>query len=87
MINVSNKFPDTTYQSNRSGIHHPSPMYFFLERYREAYREEMKSFLDAILFKREPEVTGADGRLPVAMAHAAMLSLSENRPVRLAEIG
>jgi myo-inositol 2-dehydrogenase/D-chiro-inositol 1-dehydrogenase len=86
MISVGNKVPNDAVVSDDRGVHHPLPLHFFLERYQDAYREEMQSFLDAVLCDKEPEVTGLDGRAPVLMAHAAMRSLAEKRPVRLSEI-
>lgn len=86
MISVGNIAAVTTLSSNESGMHGPLPLHFFTERYADAYLEEMKSFLQAILLDRVPEVTGLDGRVPVVMAHAALRSLHEHRPVRLEEI-
>ncbi|RJP22308.1 MAG: inositol 2-dehydrogenase [Candidatus Abyssobacteria bacterium SURF_5] len=86
MVSAGNQVPDTTITSDTAGIHQPLPLHFFLERYQEAYREEMKSFLSSILLDQEPEVTGADGRAPVVMAHAALLSVKEKRPVKLSEV-
>jgi myo-inositol 2-dehydrogenase/D-chiro-inositol 1-dehydrogenase len=57
-----------------------------MERYTEAYLEEMRAFLKAISEDSEPEVTGWDGRIPVVMAYAAKLSITKQRPVRLEEI-
>jgi myo-inositol 2-dehydrogenase/D-chiro-inositol 1-dehydrogenase len=86
MISVGNKAAVTTASSDKRGIHGPLPLHFFTERYADAYLEEMKSFLQAVILNREPEVTGMDGRIPVVMAHAALRSLSEHRPVHLEEI-
>jgi len=86
MISVGNKASVSTVTSDERGIHGPVPLHFFTERYADAYLEEMKSFLQAIILDREPEVTGVDGRIPVVMAYAALRSLSERRPVCLEEI-
>jgi myo-inositol 2-dehydrogenase/D-chiro-inositol 1-dehydrogenase len=63
------------------------PLYFFLERYTEAYMAEMKSFIEVIRQDTPPPVSGLDGRIPVVMGMAAWKSYRENRPVKLSEIG
>jgi len=86
MVVVANRTPEATALSDAGGVHGPLPLHFFVERYREAYLEELRAFLKAILEDREPEVTGRDGRVPVVMAYAAKRSITERRPVHLTEI-
>ena len=86
MVTVANRTPDSASVSDREGVLGPLPSYFFIERYTEAYVEEMRAFLAAILDDGEPEVTGHDGRVPVTMAYAAKRSVAERRPVQLREI-
>jgi myo-inositol 2-dehydrogenase/D-chiro-inositol 1-dehydrogenase len=86
MVAVANHTPDTHVYSNAAGVHAPLPLYFFLERYLDAYIEEIKAFAEAINRNRTPPVVGMDGRIPVVIAMAARQSLAENRPVRLSEI-
>lgn len=57
--------------------------YFFLNRFRNAYRQELIAFFEAILNDREPLVTGADGRAALQLAYAAEHSLWDGRPVSL----
>jgi myo-inositol 2-dehydrogenase/D-chiro-inositol 1-dehydrogenase len=63
-----------------------NPLYFFLERYMDAYAAEMKVFVACITQGTPPPVTGTDGRIPVVMGLAAWKSYRENRPVKLSEI-
>jgi myo-inositol 2-dehydrogenase / D-chiro-inositol 1-dehydrogenase len=72
--------------SDESGVHQPKPLFFFLERYNEAYIQEMRSFIDAVASGKPVPVSGADGRAPVVIGLAAWKSLRENRPVKLSEI-
>ena len=72
--------------SNESGVHSPSPLYFFLERYNDAYITELRAFISAVEDGTPTPVTGDDGRAPVVIGLAALKSLRENRPVRLSEI-
>lgn len=57
--------------------------YFFLERFRDAYRNEMVAFLTAIRDDTAVTVTGDDGRAALRLAAAAEESLRERRPVLL----
>jgi myo-inositol 2-dehydrogenase/D-chiro-inositol 1-dehydrogenase len=85
-IVVSNNTPHTAVYSNTTGVHSALPLYFFLERYTEAYIAEMKAFIGSILQDTAPLVTGLDGRIPVVMGMAAWRSYRENRPVKISEI-
>lgn len=57
--------------------------YFFLNRFRDAYRNEMVAFLTALQTDAPVAVTGEDGRAALRLAYAAEQSRRENRPVRL----
>jgi myo-inositol 2-dehydrogenase/D-chiro-inositol 1-dehydrogenase len=71
---------------NDIGVIGEKPMYFFLERYKGAFIEEMISFTDAVLNSKPVAVNGEDGLENMYAALAAGLSLKENRPVKIAEI-
>ena len=86
VVVISNNTPDTAVVSNASGIHAPLPLFFFIERYTEAYIAEMKEFIECIQQDTSPPVTGIDGRIPVVMGYAAKKSYQDNRPVRLSEV-
>jgi predicted dehydrogenase len=55
------------------------------ERFRDAYREELRAFVRAVLAGEEPPVTGHDGREAVAAVRAANRSWREGRSVRVDE--
>ena len=86
MALATNRTPDAVVYSDGDGVHAALPLYFFVERYSQAYVAEMEAFVAAIAEDREPPVTGRDGRLPVVMAYAAIKSYAEHRPVRLSEV-
>ncbi|NOX61896.1 MAG: inositol 2-dehydrogenase [Chloroflexi bacterium] len=86
VVVVSNKTPDNAVVGDSDGFHAPLPLFFFIERYGEAYVEEMQAFVDSVLKDKTPPVTGIDGRIPVVMGYAAWKSYRENRPVKLEEI-
>jgi myo-inositol 2-dehydrogenase/D-chiro-inositol 1-dehydrogenase len=62
------------------------PLYFFLERYKQAFVDEMISFVDAVLNDRPVAVSGEDGLANMHAALAALVSLRENRPIYIEEI-
>jgi len=59
----------------------------FTERFAEAYAEEIRDFVACILDGRDPSVTGWDARQATAIGVAATLSLDEQRPVMVNEVG
>ena len=83
VVMVGNVKPDTAVLANETGVHSAKPLYFFLERYAEAYQNEMAAFLEAIREDKTPPVTGVDGRIPVVMGYAAWESYRNNRPVQV----
>jgi myo-inositol 2-dehydrogenase/D-chiro-inositol 1-dehydrogenase len=86
VVQVFNNTPNQAVYSNVEGVHAALPLYFYLERYMDAYAAEMKAFIEAIQQDTPTPVTGLDGRIPVVMGLAAWKSYRENRPVKLAEI-
>ncbi len=56
---------------------------FFLERYAEAYRLEMTSFLDAIAVGRMPNPSGEDGLKAQVLADAATESAQTGKAVKV----
>ena len=58
-------------------------VHWFLGRFDQAYVDELRDFVMAIVEDRRPKVTGEDGRAAMALACAAEASLRENRPVSL----
>ena len=60
--------------------------YFFLERFRDAYRLELQAFVDAVRAERAPSPNAEDATEALRAADAATQSLKEGRPVTLSEI-
>lgn len=86
MITTDNNFPENHRYFAGDGIHSSLPLNFFMDRYLEAYANEMKIFCDAVINNSDLPVSGDDGLMSVAIALAAKKSYLENRPVKLAEI-
>ncbi|HIU75697.1 MAG TPA: inositol 2-dehydrogenase [Candidatus Pelethocola excrementipullorum] len=86
MVAMENDSQSSAVVSNAEGVTKEKPVFFFLERYLEAYGKEITAFLDAIIKDKETPLTVADGLKPVLMGLAARKSYEEHRPVKIAEI-
>lgn len=85
-VAVQNDYPNAVEWSTATGVYRDNPKYFFLERYHEAYVEEVKAFIDCIIHDTEPLVNGYDGLQAELIAYAAKKSLDEKRPVKIKEV-
>ncbi len=72
--------------SNEVGVSGDKPLYFFLERYHQAFLDEMNAFFDSVIDGKPCPVGDIDGLKPLLMGFAAKKSLAEGRPVRISEI-
>jgi myo-inositol 2-dehydrogenase/D-chiro-inositol 1-dehydrogenase len=86
VLMAENNTPTRVRLIDSEGAKGDLPLYFFLERYTEAYIQEMQEFVDCVIRDEAPPVTGTDGRIPVVMGKAARLSYEQRRPVKLSEI-
>jgi myo-inositol 2-dehydrogenase/D-chiro-inositol 1-dehydrogenase len=86
MACADNNFPDNHRYYSSDGVHGSLPLNFFMDRYIEAYANEMKIFCNAVINDLPLPVTGEDGLMSVAIALAAKKSYLENRPVKISEI-
>ena len=86
MASDANDLLNTTTVLTKDGAHSEKPLWFFLERYNNAFIAEAKAFTDAVLNDTDTLVTGFDGLQPVKIAMAANLSMKEGRPGKLSEI-
>ena len=86
MAGADNNYPENHRYFASDGVHSSLPLNFFMDRYLEAYANEMKIFCDAVINDLKLPVSGFDGLMSVAIALAAKKSHLENRPVKLSEI-
>ena len=86
VIAISNDSQSSTVISNAEGVTGEKPMFFFLERYMDAYGKEVAAFIDAIVNDKETPLNVYDGLKPVLMGLAAKKSSEEHRPVKISEI-
>jgi myo-inositol 2-dehydrogenase/D-chiro-inositol 1-dehydrogenase len=86
MANADNNFPENHRYFAGDGVHSSLPLNFFMDRYLDAYANEMKVVCNAVINDLPLPVSGDDGLKSVVIALAAKKSVQENRPVKLSEI-
>jgi len=86
MACADNNYPENHRYYAGDGVHGSLPLNFFMERYLEAYANEMKIFCNAVVNDLPLPVSGDDGLKSVAIAYAAKKSYLENRPVKISEV-
>lgn len=71
MASDGNDLLNTATVMTSDGAHSEKPLWFFLERYNQAFIEQVRSFVDAITNNTPVAVGAVDGLRPVLMAQAA----------------
>lgn len=72
--------------SNKHNTFLDNPKHFFLDRYQDAYRDEINEFALTIIENKPSLCSGEDGYRAELLALAARLSWQENRSVALSEL-
>lgn len=85
-VMADNDQPNTSKLLTANGILSETFLWFFVERYKEAFAAEVKAFVDVIATNSEPLVTGIDGLKAVLIARAADESARENKPIKVEEV-
>lgn len=85
-IAVANDASSTAVISDANGVTAEKPLYFFLERYMQAYVKEVSEFVRCIEEDRPVPVGIEDGLQAVVIGLAAKRSLQTGAPVRLDDI-
>jgi len=80
---AGNRTPTTVELADANAVAADKPLYFFLERYADAYRIELNAFLDAVANGTKMPVGAEDGRQALVLADAAVESLRTGRPVKV----
>ena len=78
-ITVSNETDSLAVLSDKNGVLSEKPKYFFLERYKESFINEIGEFIECILHNKKPPVDGVDGLNSVLIAKAAKESLCSGK--------
>ena len=69
MVATSNDTVSSAVISNADGVTGEKPLFFFLERYMQSFRDEMLQFVEAVLEDKATPTTGEDGlNLPLLVA-------------------
>lgn len=85
-LESKNDTPTSVILQNDKGVIGDKPFYTFLDRYENAYAEEIYQFVQSITNKKDVPVTAKDCLPALKMALAANISLKENRIVKIDEI-
>ena len=57
--------------------------FFFIERYDQAYKDQLDAFVNIVINKEKPSVTFEDGRNALILANAAYESFETGKSVRV----
>ncbi|ARP42936.1 Inositol 2-dehydrogenase [Geobacillus thermodenitrificans] len=83
---ADNNRPTNVEVSTAEHVLKDKPLYFFLERYTQAYIHEVAEFVKAILHNEPVICSGFDGLQAQRIAEAAKKSLETGVPVKLEEV-
>ncbi|MGN1443493.1 MAG: inositol 2-dehydrogenase, partial [Acutalibacteraceae bacterium] len=83
---AANDTPTNVTLMNADAVMTDKPLYFFLERYMQSFRDEMIQFVDAVQNDKPTPTSGTDGLNAILIALAAKKSVKEGRPVKISEI-
>jgi myo-inositol 2-dehydrogenase / D-chiro-inositol 1-dehydrogenase len=81
---ASNLLPTTVEIANADAVASDKPHHFFLERYAEAYANELDQFIAAVNERRSMPVSAEDGRRALVLAEAAIQSVKSGQAVSVA---
>jgi len=84
-IMVGNPTPTEVMVNGAEDTRTDKPLYFFIERYQEAFLAEMKEFIQCIQEDTKPPVGGLDGKISVQMGYAAKESLNKGSFVKISK--
>ena len=82
-VAIANDCKSSAVISDANGVTAEKPLYFFLERYMQAYVKEFTEFVDCIVNDKPVSVGIEDGLQAVAIGIAAKKSLETGMPVKL----
>lgn len=82
-VAIANDCKSSAVISDANGVTAEKPLYFFLERYMQAYVKEITEFVDCIVNDKPVSVGIEDGLQAVAIGIAAKKSLEAGMPVKL----
>lgn len=85
VVHVGNLPPTGVTVGSTGGYTSDGPLFWFVERFEQAYVNELRHFVDCVQKGVKPSAGPNDGRAPLLLARAANRSLAERRPVKVEE--
>ncbi|MEE8436933.1 MAG: inositol 2-dehydrogenase [Candidatus Neomarinimicrobiota bacterium] len=82
-VRAQNITPTRMVMSTAAGVWSDKPFYSFIERFRAAYKAELKAFFASVRQGKNPPVGINDALAAVKIADCAQRSLRYNKPVRI----
>ena len=84
MVISNNQTPNSTERYTSSSTSSKDPIhFFFIERYQQAYKDQLNSFIETVKTNSRPKVTFEDGRKALIIANAAYESYKNKRTVEI----
>jgi myo-inositol 2-dehydrogenase / D-chiro-inositol 1-dehydrogenase len=83
VVQVGNVPPTSITVGSTAGYTSEGPLFWFVQRFEQAYVNEMKHFIECIQSGKQPSAGPVDGRMPLLLARAANKSLKEGRPTKV----
>jgi myo-inositol 2-dehydrogenase/D-chiro-inositol 1-dehydrogenase len=83
MLRAGNIHETTVETATKAGFASDPVLNFFLERYAQAYRDELAAFIDAVESGKATSPSGYDGLMAQRLADAATESWKSGQPVKL----
>ena len=83
---ANNQFENTVIAMTESHTQLAKPLYFFLERYQEAFIAELHAFHRAWMHDEQSPVSGQDGLQALRIARACKESLETRKPITLHQV-
>ncbi|MDA9748868.1 inositol 2-dehydrogenase [Pelagibacteraceae bacterium] len=84
MVISNNQTPNSIERYTSSSTSSKEPIhFFFIERYQQAYSDQLNSFIDMIKSNSKPKVTFEDGRRALIIANAAYESYEKKKIVEI----
>ena len=82
MLISNNQTPNSIERFTSTSTNSKEPIhFFFIERYQQAYKDQLNSFIDIIHSNTKPKVTFEDGRKALIIANAAYESFEKKKTI------
>ncbi len=83
IVSVGNVAPTSVSVGGTEGYTADGPLFWFVQRFEQAYVNELRRFVECVQKGTQPSAGANDGRMPLLLARAANRSLKEGRPAKV----